>query len=326
MITIIIPIYNAEFFLDKCLTSVVLQDMSDWECILVNDGSTDNSIDTCISWIEKDPKFRLINQVNQGVSAARNLGIKEAKGEWITFVDADDWLEPDYLSHMVSQVEGVEMVVSGQIREFKDGKTIIYKPNRTCRISVTSVDAKVFNELNASFLLYAPHEKLFKTSIVKNNNILYQIGCSYGEDLQFVYSYLEHVNTISTIDMALYHYRMSDSGTLSTKFRRNQFDEDYRQWLIVYGYYERHGLLCELSNQYLARRLWGIVYDGLFLYPLLRGERENYISNILSIPEIDYLKKYNNVFQAAKWIKWSILNRCVSVFTLYYNFISKKTL
>lgn len=325
MISIIIPIYNADSFLDKCLTSVGLQDMLDWECILVNDGSTDNSMDVCISWIEKDPKFRLINQVNQGVSAARNLGIKEAKGEWITFVDADDWLEPDYLTSMFKHATCTDLIVSGQIREYKDGRTIIYKPEHNDKIHIASDDAEAFNDLNASFLLYAPHEKLFKTSIVKNNNILYQVGCSYGEDLQFVYSYLEHVNTISTIDKALYHYRMADSGTLSTKFRRNQFDEDYRQWLIVYDFYKRHRLLNEASNKYLAKRLWGIVYDGIFLYPKLKDNRKCYIDRVLSIPEIDCLKKYGYLFQSAKWIKWAILNRLASVFTLYFNCIRKKS-
>ena len=325
MISIIIPIYNAESFIDKCLTSVVLQDMLDWECILVNDGSTDNSIDICNSWIEKDSKFRLINQVNQGVSAARNIGIEEAKGEWITFVDADDWLEPDYLSSMISHSVDSDLVVSGQIREYGDGRTIIYKPKHTNKIHIASDDAEVFNDLNVRFLLYAPHEKLFKANIIKDNKLTFQVGCSYGEDLQFVYSYLEHIDTVSTIDKALYHYRMADSGTLSTKFRKNQFDEDYRQWLIVYGFYERHGLLCELSNQYLAKRLWGIVYDGIFLYPKLKDSRKNYIKSILSIPEIIYLKKYDYVFQTAKWIKWAILNRYASVFTLYFNFIRKKS-
>ncbi|MDO4186070.1 MAG: glycosyltransferase family 2 protein [Bacteroidales bacterium] len=324
MISIIIPIYNAEPYLDKCLNTIFLQNSSYWECIMVNDGSTDNSAEICKRWISKDSRFRLINQLNKGVSAARNFGIENSKGDWIAFVDADDWLEPNYLAAMAELTTGTDLVVSGQIREFDNGKTLVYKPNATETFTICPNKANQFNELNLKFLLYAPHEKLFRSDIIKKNNLEFQVGCSYGEDLQFVYSYLEHIDTVSTIDKALYHYRMVDSGTLSTKFRRNQFDEDYRQWLIVYGFYERHGLLCELSNQYLAKRLWGIVYDGIFLYPKLNDNRKHYVNRILSIPEIGYLKIYDYVFQTAKWIKWAILNRFASVFTLYFKCISSR--
>lgn len=325
MISIIVPIYNVSRYLDQCVGSILSQTFEDWECILIDDGSTDGSSDICEKWANKDIRIIVIHQQNAGVSAARNNGIEKAKGEWITFVDADDWLEPDYLSSMYRQAIETDLVVSGQIREYEDGRTIIYNPKQTNKIQIASDNAEAFNELNVSFLLYAPHEKLFRADIIKGNNLLFQVGCSYGEDLQFVYAYLEHVITISTIDKALYHYRMADSGTLSTKFRKNQFDEDYRQWLIVYGFYERHGLLSDSSNHYLAKRLWGIVYDGIFLYPKLKDSRKNYIKSILSIPEIGYLKKYDYVFQTAKWIKWAILNRYASVFTLYFNCISKKS-
>lgn len=320
MISIIIPIYNSAPFLNKCLESIEKQNTQTWECIMVNDGSTDNSSEICYSWTEKDERFKLINQLNKGVSAARNIGIENAKGDWITFVDADDWLESNYLSVMADiTTTKVDLVVSGQIREFDNGKNLIYKPNRTETFTICPNKANQFNELNLKSLLYAPHEKLFKSDVIKKNNLDFQVGCSYGEDLQFVYAYLEHVKTIGTVNQALYHYRIANSGTLSTKFRDNQFSEDYRQWEIVYNFYDNHGLLNESSNQYLAKRLWGIVYDGIFLYPNLNKPPKDYIKNILSIPKIKFLKKYHFVFTTARWIKWSILNRLSFVFNLYFS-------
>lgn len=324
MISIIIPVYNASAFLELCLDSIVSQSYQGWECILVDDGSTDNSSAISDKWAEKDSRITVIHQKNAGVSAARNAGIKKAKGEWIAFVDSDDWLEPDYLTSMLSQADGADLVVSGQIREYDNGHSVIYQPDSIDRIVIEPNHAEKFNELNVNFLLYAPHEKLFRTNIIKENHLTFQVGCSYGEDLQFVYSYLEFVNSIKTINRALYHYRIANSGTLSTKFRENQFEEDYRQWKMVFNYYDRHGLLNISSNEYLARRLWGIVYDGIFLYPHLKGNRNRYISNILSIPEIEYLKKYDYIFDTAKWIKWAILNRCIYIFYLYFFIIYKK--
>ena len=320
MISIIIPIYNAELHLEKCLASILLQDTIEWECILVNDGSTDCSADICNSWVLKDSRFKFINQVNQGVSVARNTGLGHATGEWITFVDADDWVEPNYLSAMIKQTPGVDIVVSGQIREYEDGHNIIYKPDTNDKFIINSDGAEIFNNLNMKFLLYAPHEKLFSANIIKQNNLSFQQGCSYGEDLQFVYSYLEYVNFIGTINQALYHYRIANNGTLSSKFREDQFREDYHQWQIVYKFYDEHGLLSNPSIQYLAKRLWGIIYDGIFLFPKLENKKKQYIDSILCIEEIETLRSYTQVFSCSWWIKWAILNRCSLLFYFYFKY------
>lgn len=318
MISIIIPVYNAEPYLEQCFNSISSQTLSDWECILVDDGSTDGSGKICDSWANKDNRIKIIHQKNQGVSAARNSGLNTAKGEWIAFVDSDDWLEPDYLSAMLEQKGVTDLVVSGQIREYEDGHTIIYRPKALDIFYISKDYAEEFNNLNVNSLLYAPHEKLFRADIIKINNLTFQVGCSYGEDLQFVYSYLEHVKTVGTVNRALYHYRMANSGTLSTIFRENQFQEDYRQWQIVYNFYNKHGLLNEASCQYLAKRLWGIVYDGIFLYSKLKRRTLDYINKIMNIPEHDFLCKYSFVFPCSYWIKWVYKNRSSCIFYAYF--------
>ena len=259
MISVIIPVYNTAPYLDRCVQSVIDQLYQDWECILVDDGSTDDSGPLCDKWAVNDSRIKVIHQANQGVSVARNHGIEASSGEYIAFIDSDDWVEPNYLSAMIIQTTGTDIVVSGQIREYEDGHTIIYKPDTNDKFIISSEEAAKFNNLNIKSLLYAPHEKLFRIDIIKRNNLSFQVGCSYGEDLQFVYSYLEFVNIIGTIDQALYHYRMANNGTLSSRFREDQFREDYRQWKIVYDFYDKDCLLSNPSNQYLAKRLWGIV-------------------------------------------------------------------
>ena len=132
----------------------------------------------------------------------------------------------------------------------------------------------------------------------------------------FNFLYLGHVTAISTVAVAEYHYRVHD-GTLSFVFRPNQFEEDYSQWRILRVFHEQHDLWNDEVEVYLAQRLWGIVYDGLFLYPKLNAKR-GYLSHILSIPEISLLKKREDVFSCARWIKYSITHRLAAVFYLFF--------
>ena len=104
MISIIIPVYNAASYLDKCIESILHQKYKDFELLLINDGSTDNSGDICDAFALKDNRISVFHQQNQGVSAARNLGIEQAKGEWLQFIDSDDWIENDFLLNNVSRI------------------------------------------------------------------------------------------------------------------------------------------------------------------------------------------------------------------------------
>lgn len=104
-ISVIIPVYNASGLLPDCLQSIALQTWTDLEVLLVDDGSTDDSAGICRSFCEKDSRFRLLQKENGGVSSARNLGLKEATGDYIAFVDADDWLCPEMLEHQVECLE-----------------------------------------------------------------------------------------------------------------------------------------------------------------------------------------------------------------------------
>lgn len=317
MFSFVVPVYNAECYLERCIHSIVFQKNKDWECILVDDGSTDGSGSICKSWAECDNRFIYIYQENNGVSVARNKALSVVSGEWVTFVDADDWLDENYLSDMLSVVDGCDLVVSGQIREFSDHKQV-YEPDSFQTWSLDEEHASEFNSLNEKFLLYAPHEKLFRNDIIKRHGLRFEPGCSYGEDLQFVYDYLEHVKKISTVNKAMYHYRMANAGTLSTVFRKDQFAVDYKQWRKVHEFYKNHVLLTEEASCYLYKRLWGIVYDGLFLTLRLPQVSWNYILSIMSIPEIKELRTYKNVFHCSLWIKYSIMLRLGIVMFCYF--------
>lgn len=132
---------------------------------------------------------------------------------------------------------------------------------------------KLFVMLNEQNLLYGPIVKLYKNNIIQHHQILFDPQVSYGEDLLFNYQYLEYAHTIACINESHYHYRILGSGTLSSKFRPKQFDTDYQQWKILQSFYQRHHLWSSTAQTYLYKRLWGILYDGIFLYPRLQNKK-----------------------------------------------------
>ena len=120
-ISIIIPIYNSEKYLTHCLDSILKQTYQDFEVILVNDGSTDNSAKICDNYTITDARFKVIHKQNQGVSIARNTGISYAKGEYISFIDSDDWIENDYLKNMINVADSSsDIIISGAICDYTD--------------------------------------------------------------------------------------------------------------------------------------------------------------------------------------------------------------
>lgn len=309
MISIVVPVYNAEKYLDECLLSIHKQIYREWECIVVNDGSKDKSADICDEWSGRDARFRVIHQPNGGVSKARNAGLAVAKGEFVTFIDSDDWVDENYLETL-NNGKYCDLIVAGIQYEYQDGRKEIRKPTEKFAFSLDEKGLDAFVRVNRDFLLYGPVSKLYKTSILKGYTITFPEGCSFGEDLQFNYSYLEYVEEICLVDEAHYHYRIAGSGTLSSKTRKNQFQQDYEQWKMLRSFYERHGLWSKPSKELLYERLWGIVYDGLFSSSMCN-------KHILSIPELKEMRHFLYVFDCSWWIKMGIVYRIYFIFDIY---------
>lgn len=326
MISIIIPVYNVAPYLDECIASVVNQTYQDWECVLVDDGSTDGGAEICDNWSKKDDRIIVVHQSNQGVSAARNQGIDKACGEFITFIDSDDYVTPTYLSSMLA-AEKADLIVSGIVRQFanvqKDEE--VYQPIRTEKIILGKTATELFVDLNQKFLLFGPCTKLYKTSIIKENDIVFPTGCSLGEDLEFNCHYIQHVHTISCIAISNYFYRILGEGSLSSIFRKDQFDIEYRQWKMQQAIYKDKNMWYLPAKKLLYRRLWEIVYGGLFRGVQIERTGWKYISHILQIPEIRELRQYDYLYPCAEWIKWAVCHRLCIVFYGYYLYSKRHT-
>lgn len=207
LLTIIVPCYNSANYLNNCLQSISNQTFSNWECIIVNDGSQDNIYDIIQNWKLKDQRFFYFEQDNKGPGAARNLGIKESKGEWLLFIDSDDWVKSNHLQSLTDDIEeGIDLVMHGRY----GGKNYLKYKNEIEIISVKDVQT-LFNELKLS-----PNgqicSKLFKSKIIKSNRIEFAPQIRMSEDVLFILSYLTKASKLKYRDLYTYHYEKNNNS------------------------------------------------------------------------------------------------------------------
>lgn len=207
-ISIIVPIYNAEKYLERCINSILVQTFTDFELILINDGSTDQSAEIIDRYAQKDPRVVAIHQKNSGVSAARNTGIHAAKGKYIGFVDADDTVEPMMYQKLYKSIEhecaDIAMVGWSNIADEK--KEVVELLEKDKKYSVFEMDElleKIFCQ-NKRAMLSNVWNKLFKASHVKKN--YFDTALFYGEDAWYSYQLIMKSKKIVCINEALYNY------------------------------------------------------------------------------------------------------------------------
>lgn len=213
LISIIVPVYNAESYLPSCIESILCQSLTDFELILINDGSCDTSGGICDSYALKDSRIQVLHQKNSGVSYARNEGIKIAKGHFICFVDADDRLESDYLENFSPETNSnaPDIVIQGLKICSPNGdiEEIVCFPETT-----TSSLSTVLNKKLIQFR--GPYCKLFKANIIKKYHLFFPQAHQYGEDSIFYLNYLLHCSTIKVVCASSYLYSKGVEASLSS--------------------------------------------------------------------------------------------------------------
>lgn len=198
MISVIVPIYNVAPYLAQCLDSVQRQTYSDMQVIMVNDGSTDDSPDIAQQYVQQDKRFTLINQANGGLSAARNTGLAHANGEYVTFIDSDDYIDDDYLATLICHAEGYDVVQNGFRRVNNQGNVLReVMPHPTYR-------------LNSAW------SRLYRRSFLTENNLAFEVGQYYEDVLFSAKMWLSHPHII-TIDYCGYNYRVNSSSITSKR-------------------------------------------------------------------------------------------------------------
>lgn len=264
LVSIIMPIYNAENTLDISLKSILNQKFKEFELILVNDGSTDKSYDICLKYSKIDSRIKVIDCVNNGVSAARNIGINNSVGEYIVFCDSDDWVEYDWCEQLYFYANNNRnnFILCGINRTYlnsKETQGIVF--NKSKDISI--LKKKEFYDVYSRGLLNFPFNKIYKSNIILENSLCFDENLSLGEDLLFNLEYLKKVSgDIVVINKALYNYVVKDSKSLSNIYYENFFEIQKVLYKEIYKTIELlNGSIINYKKDYYSKYLIDIIWS-----------------------------------------------------------------
>lgn len=309
MISVIVPIYNVENYVDKCIKSLLNQSDLDYEIILIDDGSTDSSADIIDKYYSVD-NIRIIHQVNSGVSVARNVGIELSSGDWITFVDGDDFVEPNFISSLqrTIAINNCDMVVFNYKAFFNENNVF------SCRMLPYSKNRYISEEKDfcqkrmiSQYYLGGDNEtvvssgttwcKLIKKDIIVNNNIKFKPGLIKAQDTVFWLNVTEKASKIFFLNENLYNYRLSiNSISSGKKYLSNsvkEFDvliKEYRRF--IEDNYKDDTYLDALNLRYIQVIMWNI--DHNFFN---KNNKDNLHTKIKQLNDFIYNIDYQNAIR-----------------------------
>ena len=285
LFSIIIPVYNVEKYLNQCIDSVLKQDFTDYEIILVDDGSTDNSPNICDEYAEKYTQIKVIHKTNGGLSDARNFGIKEALGDYLMFLDSDDfWNGRNVLLDLYNIIkENNPDLIIHELSSFYDLEKIIPRKFKNEGIQKFSLDFKNdLKELVNNDIYYATAcNKIIKTSIIKENNIEFSKG-KLHEDVAWCADIIPYVSSYSLYKKPFYYYRKEREGSLTVQIKpKNIID-------LIDIISEKENFLSKINGglSYLSYNYY-IYLNNVNL--LEEEQKQKYLKKLI---ELDYLLDY----------------------------------
>ncbi len=299
-LSVIIPIYNAEQTLSRCLDSVLSQTLLPDEVVCVDDGSTDSSLSILRDYAKKHIQIRVITQDNNGVSAARNAGIDAATGEWLLFLDADDYLESTALRTLAVEETG-ELSLAGLTihTSEKTYQQNLYRKEIEPKTGNITIE-EALNSLTY-YTFCGPVCKLFRANIIKKHHIRFPLDMRFGEDTVFVYTYLKYVNRVTVHDSHPYHCdKGSEHSLTATTNSVTYYNSMNRIYPVMRDVYEEH----MISMNYA---------DYIYLDALLTAAHMSYADHGLTTQE--RITIYQTIF--AHKNKHVIFSQCSPVVRLF---------
>ncbi len=277
-VSIIIPVYNAQEYLRRCVESVLGQEYTDFELILVDDGSQDSSGAICEEYAQRDPRVRVIHKENEGVSAARNLAMENARGRWLQFADSDDWVTPDATKLMVrlAEEEGCDLVISDFYRVA--GERVSQKGDIEEDGALTREQfAAHMMENPADFYYGVLWNKLYRRELIRKHRLRMNPDISWCEDFMFNLEYIRYAERFCALRAPVYYY-VKRKGSLVSQ--GNSLAKTIQMKLTVFEYY--HSFYKEVldEEEYQKKRIQVYRFlidaagDGIVGIPLLPGTKK----------------------------------------------------
>ena len=227
LVSIIVPVYNAENYLPKCLDSLIAQTLSAIEIICVNDGSVDNSLKILEEYSKKDSRIVVVNQQNKGVSSARNVGLELAKGEFVGFVDSDDWIDCDYYEKLYNYAKeyNSEMSACSILRHRKHNKKFFVKYDKVAYYTEPSEIVQVAKIPQWNYTV----NKIYKLTSLKSLNVTFPEGKLF-EDVYWSPRVVSQLKGLVTVPSITYHYRATAGSIVDRSSKKHRED---LEWAIL---------------------------------------------------------------------------------------------
>lgn len=242
-VSVIVPVYNVEKYVRQCIESILAQTFTDWELLLVDDGTQDNSGYICDEYAQQDSRIRVFHKKNGGVSSARNLGLENAKGKWITFVDSDDFIGSRYLEQLNASTivsPKIDFVHCG-LQNYVNGEVSI---NQRYEINESSDCATVFNKFRG--LIVA---KWFKRDIIIKNKIRFDERMKIAEDYVFTVDYIRCIDRYAFSDCIDYFYRIHQQSATRTERTISDYDVALYEFHRLYDVVETYIRVKNISEK-----------------------------------------------------------------------------
>lgn len=300
MISIIVPVYNVDKYLSKCINSLINQSYDNIEIILINDGSTDKSSIVCNEYLKKDSRIRVIHKENEGVSIARKVGIEASLGDYIMFVDGDDWIDTEMCNHLIrkSLENNYDVVMCSYTREFNDKslpKVIFESDLSFDENECVNLYRRLFGLIEDE--LQSPENmdalcpvcmKLYSAELLKNSEIMYEDLNNIGtyEDGIFNISVFKNVRSAFYINKPLYHYRKTNSESTTQSYKENLFKQWSYLFILMHDYIHEN----KLSDKFEEALTNRVALSILWLALNINNSDKKALWKIRKIKEI--LKKY----------------------------------
>lgn len=309
-ISIIIPVYNTEPYLRECIESILAQSYEYFEAIFIDDGSLDHSFAIINDYASRDGRIKLYHQNNAGVSAARNLGLKYATGDYIAFIDSDDTISPDYLDclYQCATQFSSDIILSGIVYT-KNG-------NETSRVVLTEESLSLQTENNLIHflktpLLTSPVSKLYKKQIICDNKIQFDTSISFAEDKDFNLQYFQYIQNAYALSYCGYFYREVENS-LSHKKYEYQYRIEHRHWTVKRNMFESLKDRSPKSESYLVNQLFYLIYDEMSDIVCVAQSIEEMMRTwkmALRYIDFNYLDRYFDLIQQPLWMKVTLKMR-----------------
>ncbi|WP_129689738.1 glycosyltransferase family 2 protein [Gottfriedia acidiceleris] len=322
LLTIIVPVYNAEKTIVRAINSIIKQSFQDFELILINDGSKDNSLQRMNEIAINDSRIKIYDIPNSGVSNARNYGLEQANGRYTTFLDADDYYIENAFDEILRALdEKNQLIIFGYNVESNQKNSLIRTPNKE---SVQFSNEKQFRSyvvtLIQNELINAPWNKVYLTSYLNENKIMFDPTLNIGEDLKFNLSVIRDIKYANIINKALINYCVQKGEGLVSRFRINRFDVRYNiinDIKELLTYWELYSENKPMVDQMLIRDIMGYFMDFYKAScKLSYSEKLERISEVINRNEIKEVMVKNEIKDFATSLIKLILRTNNSMFIL----------